>query len=62
VTIVDDEMGAEKAVTVPPDTNEFQVGSMTTTNAKDVENLLDQRNAQKKEEMRERNPDFFRAN
>jgi hypothetical protein len=39
---------------------EIQIGGLTTTQASDVEELLDQRNAQKKEEMKERNPDFFR--
>lgn len=40
--------------------SEIQIGTLTTTKVADVEELLNQRNALKKEEMRERNPDFFR--
>jgi len=58
VTIIDEAVRVETNVS----SSEIQIGNLTTTNAKDVEELLDQRNAQKKEEMRERNPEFFRAN
>jgi len=44
---------------VNPD-SEIQIGTLKTTSAADVEELLDKRNAEKKEEMRKSNPDFFR--
>lgn len=40
---------------------EIRIGGMKTTSTADVEFLLDKRNAEKKEEMRKSNPDFFRA-
>lgn len=42
------------------DDEEIQIGGLTTTKASDVEELLDKRKAEKKEELRKSNPDFFR--
>lgn len=44
-----------------PAAAEIQIGNLKTTSAADVEYLLDKRNAEKKEEMRKSNPEFFRT-
>jgi hypothetical protein len=42
--------------------DEIQIGTLTTTKASEVEELLDKRNAERKEELRKSNPEFFRNN
>jgi len=42
-------------------TDEIHIGSLRTSSAADLEELLDKRNAEKKEEMRKSNPEFFRT-
>lgn len=56
-----DSVSQLQEVNAPPINAEIQIGNLKTTSAADVEYLLDKRNAEKKEEMRKSNPEFFRT-
>jgi len=53
------EYGSSSKNNEPEDKTEIKIGSLTTTNASDIEILLDQRNEKIKEGIKNDNPTWF---